>query len=110
MELSYQISTAKIDAATLKLFTLAEVVKRLIIKNPQQYPWSAKAKSLPEDLKTCSLPGELLRMSLDHPSQLQNTLTNQSNFFQKIEQGELKMLVNAANKTAYHNLESFKRI
>ncbi|CAG8060614.1 unnamed protein product, partial [Penicillium nalgiovense] len=98
MELSCQIGAAEMDAATLKLFALAEVVERLIMKNPRQYPWSAEAKSLPEDLKTCSLPGELLRVSLDHPSQLRNALTNQSNFFRKVEQGELKMLVNAANK------------
>jgi hypothetical protein len=38
-------------------------------------------------------------------------LTNQSKLFEQSgDEGELKMLVNAANKTAYHNLESFKRI
>ncbi|CAG7951563.1 unnamed protein product [Penicillium salamii] len=110
MELSCQIGAAEMDAATLKLFALAEVVERLIMKNPRQYPWSTEARSLPEDLKRCNLPGELLRVSLDQPSQLRNALTNQSNFFREVEQGELKMLVNAANKTAYHNLESFKRI
>ncbi|CAG8170783.1 unnamed protein product [Penicillium olsonii] len=110
MELSCQIDAAEMDAATLKLFALAEVVQRLIMKNPPQYPWSAEARSLPEDLKRCSSPAELLRVSLDRPSLLRKTLTNQSNFFRQFDEGELKMLVNAANKTAYHNLESFKRI
>ncbi|KAJ5044590.1 hypothetical protein NUH16_001396 [Penicillium rubens] len=83
------------DAATLKLFALAEVVKRLIMKNPLHYLWSAEAKGLPEELKSCCSPEELLRSKL---------------FEQLGDEGELKMLVNAANKTAYHNLESFKRI
>ncbi|CAG7932900.1 unnamed protein product [Penicillium olsonii] len=110
MELSCQIDAAEMDAATLKLFALAEVVERLIMKNPPQYPWSAEARRLPEDLKRCISPEELLRVSLDRPSFLRNALTNQSNFFGQVDEGELKMLVNAANKTAYHNLESFKRI
>ncbi|KAJ5384709.1 hypothetical protein N7517_002620 [Penicillium concentricum] len=94
VEHSCQIDAAEMDAATLKLFALAEVVKRLIMKNPH-YPWSAEAKGLPEELKSCSSPEELLRSKL---------------FEQLGDEGELKMLVNAANKTAYHNLESFKRI
>ncbi|KAJ5955446.1 hypothetical protein N7501_009725 [Penicillium viridicatum] len=99
IELSCQIGTAEIDAATLKL----------IHGVPKQGVY----------LKT--LKGAIYREScyacLDHPSYsdsakvlLRNVLTNQSNFFGKVEQGELKILVNAANKTAYHNLESFKRI
>ncbi|KAJ5531421.1 hypothetical protein N7527_004814 [Penicillium freii] len=95
VERSCQIDVAEIDAATLKLFALAEVVERLIIKNPLYYPWSAEAKGLPKELKSCSSPEELLRSKL---------------FEQLGDEGELKILVNAANKTAYHNLESFKRI
>ncbi|KAJ5839461.1 uncharacterized protein N7525_004649, partial [Penicillium rubens] len=95
VEHSCQIDTAEMDAATLKLFALAEVVKRLIMKNPLHYLWSAEAKGLPEELKSCCSPEELLRSKL---------------FEQLGDEGELKMLVNAANKTAYHNLESFKRI
>ncbi|KAJ5500624.1 hypothetical protein N7453_009675 [Penicillium expansum] len=95
VEQSCQIDAAEMDAATLKLFALAEVVERLIMKNPPHYPWSAEAKGLPEELKSCGSPEELLRSKL---------------FEQLGDEGELKMLVNAANKTAYHNLESFKRI
>ncbi|KAJ5365211.1 hypothetical protein N7517_008097 [Penicillium concentricum] len=74
------VRIAEIDAVTLKLFALAE---------------SAEAKGLPKELKSCCSPEELLR----------------SKFFEQLgDEGELKMLVNAANKTAYHNLESFKRI
>ncbi|OQD77418.1 hypothetical protein PENANT_c103G01742 [Penicillium antarcticum] len=93
-EQSCQIDAAEMDAATMKLFALAEVVERLIMKNPLQYPWSAEVKGLPDELKRCNSPEKLLRSKL---------------FEQSGDKGELKMLVNAANKTAYHNLESFKR-
>ncbi|CAG8260684.1 unnamed protein product [Penicillium nalgiovense] len=95
VEHSCQINAAEMDAATMKLFALAEVVERLIMKNPSQYPWSAEIKNLPEELKRCDSPEKLLRSKL---------------FEQLGDEGELKMLVNAANKTAYHNLESYKRI
>ncbi|CAI7611015.1 unnamed protein product [Penicillium viridicatum] len=95
VEQSCQIDAAEMDAATMKLFALAEVVERLIMKNPSQYPWSAEVKGLPDELKRCNSPEKLLRSKL---------------FEQSGDEGELKMLVNAANKTAYHNLESFKRI
>ncbi|KAJ6038428.1 uncharacterized protein N7446_005253 [Penicillium canescens] len=95
VEQSCQIDAAEMDAATMKLFALAEVVERLIMKNPSQYPWSTEVKSLPDELKRCNSPETLLRSKP---------------FEQSGDEGELKMLVNAANKTAYHNLESFKRI
>ena len=51
VEHSCQINAAGMDAATMKLFALAEVVERLILKNPSQYPWTAGLKDLPEELK-----------------------------------------------------------
>ncbi|KAJ5822455.1 hypothetical protein N7447_004795 [Penicillium robsamsonii] len=59
VEYSCQINAAEMDAATLKLFALAGVVKRLIMKNPPHYPWHAEAKGLPEELKSCSSQDEL---------------------------------------------------
>jgi hypothetical protein len=56
------------DAATMKLFALAEVVERLIIKNPSQYLWSAEVKGLADELKRCNSPEKLLRVSLDRPA------------------------------------------
>lgn len=56
------------DAATMKLFALSEVVERLIMKNPSQYPWSAEIKNLPEELKKCDSPEKLLRVSLNLPA------------------------------------------
>ncbi|KAL7649132.1 hypothetical protein ACMYSQ_012477 [Aspergillus niger] len=95
VEHSCQINAAEMDAATMKLFALAEMVERLIMKNPSEYPWRAEIKNLPEELKRCDSPEKLLCSKL---------------FQQLGDEGELKMLVNAANKTAYHNLESYKRI
>ncbi|KAJ5561007.1 hypothetical protein N7535_009204 [Penicillium sp. DV-2018c] len=79
----------------MKLFVLAEVVERLITKDPSQYPWSAEVKGLPDELKRCNSRERLLRSKM---------------FEHSGDEGELQMLVNAANKTAYHNLESFKRV
>ncbi|KAJ5410005.1 uncharacterized protein N7487_004364, partial [Penicillium crustosum] len=78
---SGRVRIAEIDAVTLKLFALAKV--------------STEAKGLSEELKSYYLPEELLRSKL---------------FEQLGDKGELKMLVNAANKTTYYNLELFKRI
>ncbi|KAJ6168039.1 hypothetical protein N7497_000882 [Penicillium chrysogenum] len=94
VEHSCQINAAGMDAATMKLFALAEVVERLILKNPSQYPWTAGLKDLPEELKNAI-----------HRKSCYAKL-----FDQLGDEGKLKMLVNAANKTAYHNLESYKRI
>lgn len=68
VEQSCQIDAAEMDAATMKLFALAEVVERLIMKNPSQYPWSAEVKGLPEELRRCNSPEKLLRVSLDRPA------------------------------------------
>ncbi|OGE55447.1 hypothetical protein PENARI_c004G08810 [Penicillium arizonense] len=65
----------------MKLFALAEVVERLIMKNPSQYLWSAEVEGLPDELKRCNSPEKLLRSKL---------------FEQSGDEGELKMLVNAS--------------
>lgn len=65
VEHSCQINVAEMDAATMKLFALAEVVERLIMKNPSQYPWRAEIKNLPGELKRYDSPEKLLRVSLN---------------------------------------------
>ena len=50
------------NAATLKLFALAEIVEKIIGKTLPSYPWSGEAKSLSRDLKNLSLE-ELLQVS-----------------------------------------------
>ena len=50
------------NAATLKLFALAEIVEKIIRKTLPSYPWSGEAKSLSRDLKNLSLE-DLLRVS-----------------------------------------------
>ena len=55
------------DGATLKLYALAEVVGRLMKKNPPPYRWSAGVESLPGHLR-CLPVEELLQVSFVHPS------------------------------------------
>jgi hypothetical protein len=50
------------NAATLKLFALAEIVEKIIGKTLPSYPWSGEARSLSRDLRNLSLE-ELLRVS-----------------------------------------------
>jgi hypothetical protein len=68
VEHSCQINAAEMDAATMKLIAFAEVVERLIMKNPSQYPWTAELNGLPKELKECDSPEKLLRVSLDLPA------------------------------------------
>ncbi|KAJ5858403.1 hypothetical protein N7534_003680, partial [Penicillium rubens] len=56
------ITGAEMDAATMKLIAFAEVVERLIMKNPSQYPWTAELNGLPKELKECDSPEKLLRV------------------------------------------------
>jgi hypothetical protein len=51
------------DAATSKLFALAEVVMKLMNKIPPPHQWSAEIASLPDWLKSKSIE-ELLQVSL----------------------------------------------
>ncbi|KAJ5111812.1 hypothetical protein NUU61_001442, partial [Penicillium alfredii] len=47
-----QISASEMDAATLKLVALAEIVRRLMKKNGPRFAWGAEAESLPQRLTT----------------------------------------------------------
>ncbi|KAJ5033100.1 hypothetical protein NUH16_003230 [Penicillium rubens] len=91
-EHSCKISLAEMDAATSKLFALAEVVTKLMQKNPPPHQWSAEITSLPNQLRSKSIE-ELLQS---------NIIGGQTR-----HDGELKLLVCVANKTAYHRVESF---
>ncbi|KAJ5215571.1 uncharacterized protein N7498_001978 [Penicillium cinerascens] len=93
VEYSCELSKAEMNAATLKLFALAEIVEKIIGKTLPSYPWSGEAKSLSRDLKNLSLE-ELLQNK--HWKKL-------------VTPGGLKMLVEVANKTAYHRVEILDR-
>lgn len=67
VEDSCEITASEMDGATLKLYALAEVVGRLMKKNPPPYRWSAGVESLPGHLR-CLPVEELLQVSFVHPS------------------------------------------
>ncbi|KAJ5366137.1 hypothetical protein N7541_000078 [Penicillium brevicompactum] len=88
-EHSCQIDATEMDAATLKLMALADVVQSLMTRSSPGTKWSPEAQSLPEDLNRLSVD-ELLR----------------SKFFEQLGSGgELKMLVNVVNKDACHEID-----
>jgi hypothetical protein len=62
VEHSCELRKDEMNAATLKLFALAEIVEKVIGKTLPSYPWSGEAKSLSRDLKNLSLE-ELLQVS-----------------------------------------------
>lgn len=94
------------DAATLKLMALAEVVQNLMTRSSPGTKWSPEAQSLPEDLNRLSVD-ELLRVSVIPPvCHARLRLTRQSQFFEQLGSGgELKMLVNVVNKDACHEID-----
>ncbi|KAI2698597.1 hypothetical protein CBS147333_9752 [Penicillium roqueforti] len=77
------------DAATLKLMALADVVQNLLRRSSPGTKWSPESQSLPDDLNRLSID-ELMR----------------SKFFEQLgSSGELKMLVNVVNKDACHEID-----
>lgn len=105
-EHSCQIDATEMDAATLKLMALADVVQNLMTRSSPGTKWSPEAQSLPEDLNRLSVD-ELLRVSVIPPvCHARLRLTRQSQFFEQLGSGgELKMLVNVVNKDACHEID-----
>jgi hypothetical protein len=65
VERSCRIDPEDMNAATLKLTALSEMVKRLMKKNEKfhpDFPWSSKARDLPHKLNTVGLD-ELMLVS-----------------------------------------------
>ncbi|CAG8047679.1 unnamed protein product [Penicillium salamii] len=77
------------DATTLKLMALADVVQNLMTRSSPGTEWSAEAQRLPDNLNRLSID-ELIR----------------NKFFEQLGSGgELKILVNMVNKDAYHEID-----
>ena len=96
------------NAATLKLVALAEIVRRLLKKNGPHYAWGSEAKSLPQRLTnlTSDSIDEFLPVRPSRGTSLGLLLTKQGGVFTTPgAEGELRMLVNVANKTARHKYE-----
>ena len=96
------------NAATLKLVALAEIVRRLLKKNGPHYAWGSEAKSLPQRLTNLISDSidEILPVRRSRGTSLGLLLTKQGGVFTTPgAEGELRMLVNVANKTARHKYE-----
>ncbi|KAF7589639.1 hypothetical protein BBP40_004012 [Aspergillus hancockii] len=88
-----EIAESEMNADTLKQTALAAIVNDLMKRNRTNTPWTAAAEKLPFELVDKSLD-ELLRVP----------------FFAQMEgEGSLKMLVEIANKTAYHSVRILNR-
>lgn len=93
------------NADTLKLRKLAEIVLRLMKKNGTKHAWSPAAEGLPEKLRNEPLDRLLQVGSADARFHFrQPNARLQDDFFtQSSDGGELKSLVTVVNKTAFHN-------
>ncbi|OQD77341.1 hypothetical protein PENANT_c113G04619, partial [Penicillium antarcticum] len=91
VEHSCRIDPEDMNAATLKLTALSEIVKRLMKKNEKfdpDFPWSPEAQNLPHRLDTV----ELDELMLD-------------GFFASLKgEAELKLMVNVVNKTSHYDI------
>ncbi|KAJ5683652.1 hypothetical protein N7462_006817 [Penicillium macrosclerotiorum] len=90
VENSCQIMSDEMNPATWKAYALADIVTQLIGRNGS-YKGKVDISSLPDHLRTLSVD-EIL----------QNPI-----FACALDPGELKLLVNLANKTAYHRVDSY---
>ncbi|KAF9249658.1 hypothetical protein DTO006G1_8982 [Penicillium roqueforti] len=63
VENSCEIHASEMDAATLKLYALADIVIRLMGKCPLEHKWPVEIDDLPSQLRSRSL-GELLQVNL----------------------------------------------
>jgi hypothetical protein len=63
VEDSCEIHASEMDAATLKLYALADIVIRLMGKCPLEHEWPVEIDDLPSQLRSRSL-GELLQVNL----------------------------------------------
>ncbi|CAG7938858.1 unnamed protein product [Penicillium salamii] len=90
VENSCQINESEMNPATMKLCALADVVTKLMLRNPT-YEWEPEIKNLPCQLESISVE-ELLQNAM---------------FTRGSCEGELKLLVSVANKTAYHGIKSY---
>lgn len=109
LEHSCEITAPEMDAASIKLFSLADIVERLMKKNPPPFPWSDVIRELPGALR--GLNAEQLS-HVSHISYTSGVVAKwrQSPYLQQpVAKGELKALVNIANKTACHRVEFFDR-
>ncbi|KAJ5288265.1 hypothetical protein N7508_011040 [Penicillium antarcticum] len=106
VERSCRIDPEDMNAATLKLTALSEIVKRLIKKNEKfdpDFPWSAEARNLPQRLDTVELDELMLVSRPDHMRR--SKLSNQDGFFASLKgEAELKLMVNIVNKTSHYDI------
>ncbi|KAI3093177.1 hypothetical protein CBS147333_10124 [Penicillium roqueforti] len=90
VENSCQINESEMNPATMKLCSLADVVTKLMLKN-RTYEWETEIQNLPCQLESISIE-EILHNEM---------------FTRGSCEGELKLLVSVANKTAYHGIKSY---
>ncbi|CAG8013659.1 unnamed protein product [Penicillium salamii] len=105
-EHSCQIDATEMDAATLKLMALADVVQNLMTRSSPGTEWSVEAQRLFDDLNRLSID-ELMRVSVIPPIyHARSRLTSQNKFFEQLGSGgELKMLINVVNKDTCHEID-----
>ncbi|CAP79268.1 Pc09g00210 [Penicillium rubens Wisconsin 54-1255] len=90
VENSCEIKESEMNPATMKLCALADVVTKLMLKN-RTYEWETEIQNLPCQLESISVE-EILQNEM---------------FTRDSCEGELKLLVSVANKTAYHGIKSY---
>ncbi|KAJ5771447.1 uncharacterized protein N7511_003498 [Penicillium nucicola] len=90
VENSCKIHESEMNSATIKLCALADIVKKLMLKN-LNYEWELEIQNLPYQLE--NVPLEKL---------LQNEIFNRES-----SEEELKLLVSVTNKTAYHGVKTY---
>jgi hypothetical protein len=93
------------NSATMKLCALADIVTKLMLKN-RTYEWEQEIQNLPRQLESVSIE-ELLQVGSSQCTSCPQLMWQNEIFTRTSSEGELKLLVSIANKTAYHGIKTY---
>lgn len=93
------------DAATMKLYALADIVIKLMGQCRSTHEWPVEIENLPDQLKNDSLR-DILQVIAPLPFNISRLMSQTTPFQQSPSPEELKLLVNSTNKFVYHRIES----
>lgn len=105
IEDSCEISAWEMDAATMKLYALADIVIKLMGKCHSTHKWPVEIENLPDQLRKRPLR-EILQVIGPLLFNLSRPMSQTTPFQQRPSPEELKSLINLTNKIVYHRIET----
>ncbi|KAJ5781678.1 uncharacterized protein N7518_010161, partial [Penicillium psychrosexuale] len=105
IEDSCEISAWEMDAATMKLYALADIVIKLMGKCHSTHKWPVEIENLPDQLRKRPLR-EILQVIAPLLFNVSRLMSQTTPFQQRPSPEELKSLINLTNTIVYHRIET----